>query len=192
MSALESLEVTSSPSKPAPAPVDIDSVFAKFKEGVRAQVEDTDSATHYDLGVAYKEMGLVADALKELEIAARDPARECMCYSMIGLVHLEQNDLEAAEKAYIHGLEAPRKTVDQEMNLYYDIGVVNEMKNAYPEAAYYFKKIARKDPGYRDVRERLLAIEQVLHEETSSSSSRRPVGEEDEFERVFDDLFGSK
>jgi tetratricopeptide (TPR) repeat protein len=192
LSALESLEVTSSPSKPAPAPVDIDSVFAKFKEGVHAQVEDTDSATHYDLGVAYKEMGLVADAIKELEIAARDPARECMCYSMIGLVHLEQNDLEAAEKAYIHGLEAPRKTVDQEMNLYYDIGVVNEMKNAYPEAAYYFKKIARKDPGYRDVRERLLAIEQVLHEETSSSSSRRPVGEEDEFERVFDDLFGSK
>ena len=190
LSALESLEVTATASKPAPADVDIDQVFAKFKEGVRAQVEESDSATHYDLGVAYKEMGLVADAIKELEIAARDPTRECMCFAMIGLVYLEQNELDAAEKAYIRGLEASRKTVDQEMNLYYDLGVVNEMKGAYPEAAYYLKKIARKDPAYRDVRERLLGIEQALNE--SVSSSRRPVGEEDEFERVFDDLFGSK
>ena len=191
LSALESLEVSSAPVKAANADVDIDQVFAKFKEGVRAQVEESDSATHYDLGVAYKEMGLVADAIKELEIAARDPARECMCYSMLGLVHLEQDELDAAEKAYIRGLEAAKKTVDQEMNLYYDLGVVNEMKGAYPEAAYYLKKIARKDPAYRDIRERLMVIEQALNE-TVASSSRRPVGEEDEFERVFDDLFGSK
>jgi tetratricopeptide (TPR) repeat protein len=190
LSALESLEVSSAPPKSANADVDIDQVFAKFKEGVRAQVEESDSATHYDLGVAYKEMGLVGDAIKELEIAARDPARECMCYAMIGLVHLEQNDLEAAENAYIRGLEAPRKSVDQEMNLYYDLGVVNEMKGANPEAAYYFKKIARKDPAYRDIRERLMAIEQALN--VTTNSSERPVGEEDEFERVFEELFGSK
>ncbi len=190
LSALESLEVASPQLKSAGADVDIDQVFAKFKEGVRAQVEESDSATHYDLGVAYKEMGLISDAIKELEIAARDPARECMCYAMIGLVHLEQNALDDAEKAYIRGLEAARKTVDQEMNLYYDLGIVNEMKGAYPEAAYYLKKIARKDPGYRDIRERLMMLEQAQSE--TVSSTRRPVGEEDEFERVFDDLFGSK
>ncbi len=76
------------------------------------------------------------------------------------------------------------------MNLYYDLGVVNEMKGANPEAAYYFKKIARKDPAYRDIRERLMAIEQALNE--TANSSKRPVGEEDEFERVFEELFGSK
>jgi len=190
LSALESLEVSSPQFKSTNADVDIDQVFEKFKEGVRAQVEDSDSATHYDLGVAYKEMGLIADAVKELEIAARDPARECMCYAMIGLVHLEQNALDDAEKSYIRGLEAARKTVDQEMNLYYDLGIVNEMKGAYPEAAYYLKKIARKDPGYRDIRERLMMLEQAQNE--TVSSTRRPVGEEDEFERVFDDLFGSK
>jgi tetratricopeptide (TPR) repeat protein len=190
LSALESLEVASAPFKAANSEVDVDQVFAKFKEGVRSQVEESDSATHYDLGVAYKEMGLTVDAIKELEIAARDPARECMCFAMIGLVHLEQNELDAAEKAYIRGLEAARKTVDQEMNLYYDLGIVNEMKGAYPEAAYYLKKIARKDPAYRDIRERLLVLEQAQNE--TAASSRRPVGEEDEFERVFDDLFGSK
>jgi tetratricopeptide (TPR) repeat protein len=190
LNALDSLEVPSAQFRASQAAIDVDQVFAKFKEGVRAQVDESDSATHYDLGVAYKEMGLTGDAIKELEIAARDPARECMCFAMIGLIHLEQNEIEAAEHAYVRGLDAPRKTIDQEMSLYYDLGIVNEMKGAFPEAAYYFKKIARKDPGFRDVKERLLALEQAKQGE--AESSRRAVGEEDEFERVFDDLFDSK
>ena len=43
---------------------------ADFKEGVKAQVDDSDSATHYDLGFAYKQMGLLQDAISELELAA--------------------------------------------------------------------------------------------------------------------------
>jgi tetratricopeptide (TPR) repeat protein len=192
LNAIDSLEVPSAQFRASQAAIDVDQVFAKFKEGVRAQVDESDSATHYDLGVAYKEMGLTGDAIKELEIAARDPARECMCFAMIGLIHLEQNEIEAAEHAYVRGLDAPRKTIDQEMSLYYDLGIVNEMKGSYPEAAYYFKKIARKDPGFRDVKERLLALEQAKQDQGEATSSRRVVGEEDEFERVFDDLFDSK
>ncbi len=191
LNALDSLEVPSAQFRASQAAIDVDQVFAKFKEGVRAQVDESDSATHYDLGVAYKEMGLISDAIKELEIAARDPSRECMCYAMIGLIHLEQNELDAAEQAYVRGLDAVRKTIDQEMSLYYDLGIVNEMKEAYPEAAYYFKKIARKDPGFRDVKERLLALEQAK-QGAVAEPMRRAVGEEDEFERVFDDLFDSK
>jgi tetratricopeptide (TPR) repeat protein len=191
LNALDSLEVPSAQFRASQASIDVDQVFAKFKEGVRAQVDESDSATHYDLGVAYKEMGLTSDAIKELEIAARDPSRECMCYAMIGLIHLEQNDVDAAEQAYVRGLDAVRKTIDQEMSLYYDLGIVNEMKEAYPEAAYYFKKIARKDPGFRDVKERLLALEHAKQGE-APAPMRRAVGEEDEFERVFDDLFDSK
>jgi tetratricopeptide (TPR) repeat protein len=190
LNALDTLEVPSAQFRASKSAIDVDQVFAKFKEGVRAQVDESDSATHYDLGVAYKEMGLINDAIKELEIAARDTSRECMCYAMIGLIHLEQNEVEEAEQSYLRGLDAPKKTIDQEMSLYYDLGIVNEMKTAYPEAVYYFKKIARKDPGFRDVKERLLALEQAKQGELASS--QRPIGEEDEFERVFDDLFDSK
>jgi len=73
-----------------------------------------DSATHYDLGVAYKEMGLVGDALTEFGLAARDPARDCMCHAMIGLIYLEQNDVEQAIEAYARGLDAAQKTTEQE------------------------------------------------------------------------------
>jgi tetratricopeptide (TPR) repeat protein len=169
--------------------VDVDQVFAKFKAGVRAQVAESDSATHYDLGVAYKEMGLLPDAIQEFELAARDAQRECMCYAMIGMIHLEQSKLDEAAAAYIRGLEAQGKTVEQEMSLYYDLGNVYEMKNSNEDALYYFQKIARRDPGFRDVKDRIAALQP---QKAQAASASRAVNDEDEFDRVFDDLFDSK
>ncbi|MCB9581462.1 MAG: tetratricopeptide repeat protein [Polyangiaceae bacterium] len=169
--------------------IDVDHVFAKFKEGVRAQVAENDSATHYDLGVAYKEMGLLGDAISEFELAAKDPSRDCMCYAMIGMIRLERTELDDAAKAYIRALESPHKTVEQEMALYYDLGNVYEMKSSPKEALYYFQKIARRDPGYRDVSDRIAALSP---ESQARESSARAVNDDDEFDRVFDDLFESK
>jgi tetratricopeptide (TPR) repeat protein len=169
--------------------VDVDQVFEKFRAGIRSQVSENDSATHYDLGVAYKEMGLIPDALHEFELAARDPQRECNCFAMIGMVYLEQGQLDRAVESYVRALGAADKTVEQEMNVYYDLGTVYEMKGKSQDALYYFQKIARRDPGYRDVSERLGALQPERDRPPVSSNSARAVGDPDEFDSVFDDLF---
>jgi tetratricopeptide (TPR) repeat protein len=171
--------------------VDVDQVFAKFKAGVKAQVQEADSATHYDLGVAYKEMGLIGEAVTEFEQAARDPHRECMCYAMIGLIYLERNDVDRAAESYVRALSAQSKTVEQEMNLYYDLGTVYEMKNDRKEALYYFQKIARRDPGYRDVADRIAALEPGASQ-PKEKPPQRAVNDDDDFDRAFDDLFEGK
>ena len=190
--ALDRLEMNSSMPRLATttAIADVDAVFAQFKAGVRSQVEETDSATHYDLGVAYKEMGLVTDALKEFGLAARDPARECMCLAMIGLIHLEQNEVEEAVEAYSRGLSASQKTTEQEASLYYDLGIAHEMKGDYNAAAQYFREIARTDPTYRDVIERINALEHP-GEGPVVAKPARAVNAEEDFERAFDDIFGN-
>lgn len=165
--------------------VDVDQVFEKFKEGVRATVADSDASTHYDLGVAYKEMGLLADARAEFELASRDPQRTCNCFAMIGMIHLEQNQLEEATQAYVRALEAEHKTLEQEMSLYFDLGVVYEMRSDVKSALYYFEKIARRDPGYRNVGERIAALK-------SEAPAAKPAAEDDEFDAVFDGLFARK
>lgn len=167
---------------------DVDQVFQQFKAGVRSHVSETDSATLYDLGVAYKEMGLVPDALHQFELAARDPQRECNCFAMIGLIYLEQNQLDRAAEAYVRALSAETKTVEQEMNLYYDLGNVYEMKGKNQDAQYYFQKIARRDPGFRDVSDRLASLRPEAAPPPAVSTARA-VGDEDEFDSVFDDLF---
>jgi len=195
LDALDELEQVTRSSRPpsslrAVDEVDVDSVFAKFKEGVRAQISESDSSTHYDLGVAYKEMGLHPDAISEFGIAGRDPKLECTCFAMIGMIHLEMGDLDHAAEAYIRGLAAAQKTVDQEMSLYYDLGIVYEMKGSGSEALYYFQKIARRDPGYRDVKERIEALEPPA--EGRGAPGKRQIQSDDELEAAFDDLFESK
>lgn len=194
LDALDVLEVESS-RPPSPMQeveqVDVDQVFAKFKEGVRAQVSESDSSTHYDLGVAYKEMGLLPDAISEFSIAARDPKLECTCQAMIGMIHLEQGNLDEAADAYIAGLAAQKKSVDQEMSLYYDLGVVYEMKGANAEALYYLQKIARRDPGYRDVKDRIAALRPSMPP-AKTAAGHRPLGSSDELDAAFDDLIESK
>jgi tetratricopeptide (TPR) repeat protein len=168
--------------------IHVDQVIETFKAGVKAHVADYDSPTHYDLGVAYKEMGLLPDAVGEFEVAGRDPSRECMCFAMIGLIYLEQNQLDRAAEAYVRALSAAQKTVEQEMSLYYDLGNVYEMKRQNQDALYYFQKIARRDPGYRDVSERIRHLQPAP---AQPERNARAVND-DEFDRVFDDLFESK
>ena len=62
------------------------------------------------------------------------------------------------------------------------------MKDEAQAALYYFQKIARRDPGYRDVSERLSSL-QPEKEAVPVSSNARAVGDQDEFDSVFDDLF---
>jgi hypothetical protein len=64
------------------------------------------------------------------------------------------------------------------------------MKSKLPDALYYFQKIARRDPGYRDVADRIQTLKQ--EKPSSEPSGTRAVNDDEEFERVFDDLFEIK
>jgi hypothetical protein len=77
------------------------------------------------------------------------------------------------------------------MNLYYDIGIVYEMKRATKDALYYFQKIARRDPGYRDVADRIASLTPGA-EPVKPAQAARAVNDDDDFERAFDDLFEGK
>jgi tetratricopeptide (TPR) repeat protein len=180
------LDLVKSMDEPKQEQIDVDEVFAKFKQGVKAQVSDSDSATHYDLGVAYKEMGLLADAAREFELASIDPKRECNCLAMMGMMYRERGELDRAAEAYVRGLSAQHKTVAQEVSLYYDLGVVYEMKKDVDEAIYYFQRITRRDPTYRDVTDRLARL---LPLSRRFSQPARAINDDQDFDRSFDDLY---
>jgi len=110
---------------------------------------------------------------------------------MIGLIYLEQNQLDRSAESYIKALGAQSKTVEQEMNLYYDLGTVYEMKGATKDALYYFQKIARRDPGYRDVADRINALDPGAVQPKPTATARA-VNDDDDFDRAFDDLFEGK
>ena len=169
--------------------VDVEEVFAKFKEGVAAQISIEDSESHENLGIAYKEMGLTDDAIREFEIAARDPKRECVCQFNVGMVEMERGRIAEAIDAFLRGLNATEKEPQQETMLCYEIGAAYEAMKMNREALTYFQKTMRRDPAYRDVQER---VRRLAKPEPKAAPIKAAVGADDEFDRAFDDLLGGK
>lgn len=189
LSALDELPQAGRPSRPqmGDQQVDVEEVFAKFKEGVAKQISVDDAQSHYDLGVAYKEMGLLEDAIREFDIAARDPKRECICLSMIGTIQVERGNLNDAVEAYLRGLDAKLRTSEQETVLSFEVGACYEAMRMGKEALQFFQRVARRDPNHRDVQERIRRLQKV---ETKPPVRAAAVGADDEFDRAFDDIFG--
>ncbi|MCL2448307.1 MAG: tetratricopeptide repeat protein [Polyangiaceae bacterium] len=169
--------------------VDVEEVFAKFKAGVSAQIAVDDTQSHYDLGVAYKEMGLVDDALREFQLAAGDPQRACVCHSMIGMIQLERGHLNEAIEAFARGLVAPDRTKDQEAALCYELGLAYETKKMQKQALEHFQRTARLAPSFRDVQERIRRLQKADAKQPPRAVA---VGADDEFDRAFNDILGDQ
>jgi tetratricopeptide (TPR) repeat protein len=167
--------------------VDVEEVFARFKEGVAKQIGADDSQSHYDLGLAYKDMGLLDDATREFETAARDGRRACVCHSMIGMIHLERGNINEAIEALLRGLQAPDRTREQEAALSYEVGAAYEVKKMNKQALDYFQRAARLIPGFRDVVERVRRLQKI---EPAQPSRAVAVGADEEFDRAFEDILG--
>jgi tetratricopeptide (TPR) repeat protein len=165
--------------------VDVEEVFAKFKEGVAKQISVEDSDSHYNLGIAYKEMLLLDDAIREFEVAAMDPNRDCVCRSMIGMIELERGNVDQAIAAFLKGLDATVKDPTQDTVLNFEVGAAYEQKKLPREALTYYQKAMRRDPNYRDVQER---VRRLAKNEPKQPAFQAAVGADDEFDRAFDDL----
>ncbi|MDF1564902.1 MAG: tetratricopeptide repeat protein [Deltaproteobacteria bacterium] len=147
----------------AAAPIDdlqvsADDVFSEFKKGVAEAVSKDDADTHYDLGIAYREMGLVADAIGEFELAANSPAKRIDALTNIGTCQKELGQFEAAIEAFKQALMDEKATAETEKAIYYELGELGVAMDDAEEARFYFKKVAEMDPKYRDVKERLAGL----------------------------------
>jgi tetratricopeptide (TPR) repeat protein len=167
--------------------VDVEEVFAKFKEGVAKQIDVDDGQGHYDLGIAYKEMGLVDDAIREFDTAARDAKRACICHSMIGMIEIERGNVNEAIEAFMRGLKSPGRSKEQEASLTFEIGAAYEAKKMGKLALDYFQRTARLIPTFRDVQDRIRRLQRA---EPKQPVRAVAVGADDEFDRAFDDILG--
>ena len=112
-------------------------------------LDDGDSDTHYDLGLAYKEMTLLDDAIKSFEKALRAPGREVQCRVMIGMCLREMGNPSEAIHQFKQGLHV-EPTERERQSLYYEIGMTYEAIGDDSEALYYFEMVMKRDPGFAD------------------------------------------
>ncbi len=136
----------------------LDEVVESFKEHVKAVVEVGDFRTHYDLGIAYKEMGLSDEALAEFRIASGTPELYREACSMLGLCYWDRGETEEAIRWYRAALDAPGGEETPLSGLRYDLADRLEQTGDFRGAYDLFVQLLAEDPGYRDVNRRVAAL----------------------------------
>lgn len=158
-------------------PIEINDVIAQFKKGVAKQIDKDDSATHYDLGIAYMEMGLQAEAIDEFKLCLNDEARKCRSHTMIGLAYVAKGDMEPGIEHFKLAL-GEKPNADEELGLWFEIGNSHELLGKNMEALVWYEKVEEKNATFRDV---ALRIERL-------GVSRTAEQESDDFDDLFDNM----
>jgi len=154
-------EATDLPAEPE-SEQSVDEVFESFKEHVKASVEVGDFQTHYDLGIAYKEMGLSDAALEEFRLASGAPELYREACSMLGLCHWDRGETEEAIRWYRAALDAPGGEEVRLSGLRYDLADRLEQTGDVRGAYDLLAQVLREEPGYRDVDRRVAALRSKL------------------------------
>jgi pilus assembly protein FimV len=140
-------------------------MFAEFKEDVEAgATEAEDPDTHYNLGVAFKEMGLLDEAIGELQKVchAIDHGHHfgqvMQAYTWLAQCFVEKGVPEASVKWYERALKYAGEDEDTRMALNYDLASAYEAAGDRPHALRHFMEVYGSNIDYRDVAERIKAL----------------------------------
>jgi tetratricopeptide (TPR) repeat protein len=139
----------------------LEEIFREFKKGVEQQLSPEDYETHFNLGIAYKEMGLIDEAIGEFQLASKDPARVVECCSMLGLCFLEKGMPQLAVKWYRKGLETANIKETESVGLLYDLACVYQLIGDTDLAYRTFLEVYGLNTNYRDTVSRVRELEAV-------------------------------
>jgi tetratricopeptide (TPR) repeat protein len=143
--------VTVSQRMPEELDVDLSELLNAFQAGVREQVEADDASSHYDLGMTYRQMSLLDEAVAEFRLAARDPNFSIKCTDMLGRCLLERGDFGAAIAEFERGLALPGLSAESALSFRYSLGLVLEASGRSIEALEQFESVFATQPNYPDV-----------------------------------------
>ena len=127
--------------------------------------EDEDLETHYNLGIAYREMGLLDEAIGEFQRVAKAiqegrPFRYSMqCATLLGLVFMEKQEPKIAALWYQRALELPGLDPETVLALRYDLGLAEEQAGNSRAALDSFRQVYAMNIDYRDVAERIATLQ---------------------------------
>jgi tetratricopeptide (TPR) repeat protein len=137
---------------------DFAKMLSQFKQKVAQSIGTDDVKAHQDLGTAYKEMGLIDEAIAEFQQALRASADHLPTYEMLGQCFMEKGEPEAAARTLKRALEAPYEVEDELLGIYYYLGRAQEQLGNTKEALEFYDRVFTLDINFADVTERLRAL----------------------------------
>jgi tetratricopeptide (TPR) repeat protein len=129
--------------------------------------EEEDLETHYNLGIAFREMGLLDEAISEFQKVAKaaENGRKfpyvMQCYTLLGLAFMDRAQPSIAAMWYERALRLPGVETESILALRYDLGVAQESAGESDAALKSFSQVYAVNIDYRDVGERIAALQKT-------------------------------
>jgi tetratricopeptide (TPR) repeat protein len=145
------------------AGVDLAEMFGELKQDLESgsSAEEADPETHYNLGIAFREMGLLDEAIGELQKTCQavdrgHPFPQAMqTYTWLAQCFLDKGVPEAAIRWYQKALNAPGIDEETRTALHYELAGAYEAAGDRPSALKHFMEVYGRNIDYRDVAERI-------------------------------------
>ena len=143
-----------------PAPTDdeqrnFEETLAAFKRGIEENVELDDYHTHYDLGVAFKEMGLLDEAIAEFQKALRAPEGRLRTAEALGTSFFDKGQFAVAENLLRRAVETLAGGDDDKIGLLYWLGRAREEQGKGADALGAYERALAVDIRFMDIGERV-------------------------------------
>ncbi len=138
---------------------DFEDMLRRFKQGVAANVEDEDFDSHYDLGVAFKEMGLIDDAIAQFQKALRSDTHRSRAYEALGQCFVEKGQHQVAATLLARAVDTTRVDDRVLVGSLYLLAYALEQLQREREALVYYHRVFAVDVDFRDVASRIKSLE---------------------------------
>jgi tetratricopeptide (TPR) repeat protein len=134
---------------------DLDTLLEQFKRKAAEEITVSDYEAHFDLGITYKEMGLIEEAMDAFKKSMKGERWTLKSTEMIGKCLEILEDYEKAERIYKKVLESKKYNEDETISFAYSLGDIFARQKEYKKALKEYKKVLRIDPEFQGVKERI-------------------------------------
>jgi tetratricopeptide (TPR) repeat protein len=150
---------------PVPAPQDLESVFEEMRVRATREQQTVDAGEQYERGLQHLEEGRVAEALADLQGAARTPLFRFRAAARLGRLYVARGDFQEGIDWLERAAEAPAPSPDEGQSVLYDLAGALERTGESARALAILMELDADGGAYRDVRER---VEQLTRAQTGS------------------------
>jgi tetratricopeptide (TPR) repeat protein len=137
---------------------DFQDMLARFKQGIDENIDEADFQSHYDLGVAFKEMGLLDEAIAELQKALRAPEGKLRTSEMLGICFFEKGAYGVAESILRRGLDIPASGDQERLGILYWLARALEQQGKKTDARDLYGRVFAVDIRFLDAEQRVKAL----------------------------------
>jgi tetratricopeptide (TPR) repeat protein len=141
---------------------DFADMLEKFKRGLAENVDAEDYESHYDLGVAFREMGLLDESIAQFQRALRGTKNRVRTLEALGQCFVERSQFQVAINVLERALTEGGSSDENLVGVLYLLGYASEALHKYSEAVAYYQRVFMVDIQFRDVTTRIAALETML------------------------------